>query len=323
MQTDDDLLISIIIPVKNGDHWLEPLFKKLTSQTLYAKSEIIVLDSGSTDRSLEIIGQYPVKLIHIPPKEFNHGETRNVGVRAARGKYVVMTVQDALPFSDEWLQHFVDGFKDDTVAGVCGRQIAPHDQDKNPVRWYRFFSPPELFYIHLNTPEDLLKLTPAGQHAKCGWDNVTASYRRDILLRHPFQRTDFAEDILWAKEMLLKGFTLGHNDHAMVFHYHHQVPEFVLPRYFSVYYFEYRLFKLKPAATESLLRYVLLTVRVLLRETSVSWKDKYKWLIFNIRYRLALGKTIRIFHRALHEGEEALTEAYKQICKIAPQAPKY
>lgn len=323
MEAGEDILISIIIPVKNGDHWLGALFEKLVTQTLYRRSEIIVLDSGSTDRSLEIIGQYPVKLINIPPKEFNHGETRNVGVRAARGKYVVMTVQDALPFSDDWLQHLVDGFKDETVAGVCGRQIAPHDLDKNPVRWYRFFSPPQLIYVQFNRPEDLLKLSPAGQRAKCGWDNVTAAYRRDVLLQHPFFRTDFAEDILWAKEALLKGFTLAHNDYAMVFHYHHQVPEFVLPRYFSVYYFEYQLFKLEPAATESFLRYVLLTVRVLLRETSVSWKDKYKWLIFNIRYRLALGKTIRIFRRALSEGEEALMGEYRKICKTAPQAPKY
>src|SRR6185503_1987399 len=105
MQAGEDILISIVIPVKNGDHWLEALFEKLVTQTLYPQAEIIVLDSGSTDRSLEIIARYPVKLINIPPKEFNHGETRNVGVRAARGKYVVMTVQDALPFSNDWLQH--------------------------------------------------------------------------------------------------------------------------------------------------------------------------------------------------------------------------
>lgn len=322
MQTSDDILISVVIPVKNGDQWLESLLRKLTTQTLYPRAEIIVLDSGSTDRSLEIIAQYPVTLIHIPSGEFNHGETRNVGARAARGKYVVMTVQDALPAADEWLQHLVDGFKDDTVVGVCGRQVAPHDPDKNPVQWYRFFSPPQLTYVHFSRPEDLLKLSPAEQRALCGWDNVTAAYRRDVLLQHPFQRTEFAEDIIWAREMLLKGFTLAFNDRAVVFHYHHPIPAFVLSRYFSVYYFEYQLFRLVPARGKSLLWHVLLTTKILLRESSVSWRDKYKWLLFNIQYRLAMAKTIRIFRRALRKGEEALTGEYRQICKAVPQAPK-
>jgi len=322
MQMKDDILISIVIPVKNGDLWLETLFRKLVTQTLYPRTEIIVLDSGSTDRSLEIIEQYPVKLIHIPPGEFNHGETRNTGARAARGKYVVMTVQDATPTSDEWLQHLIDGFKDETVAGVCGRQIAPHDPDKNPVQWYRFFSPPQLTYVHFSQPEDLLNLSPAEQRTKCGWDNVTAAYRRDLLLQHPFQRTEFAEDIIWAREMLTKGFTLAYNDHAMVFHYHHPIAAFVLPRYFSVYYFEYQLFGLVPIPNKSLLWHALFTMKILLKESSVSWRDKYKWLLFNIRYRLMMAKTIRIFRHALREGEEVLTGKYRQICKTVPQAPK-
>ena len=79
-------------------------------QTLIAQSEIIVIDSGSTDRSLEIVRRYPVRLIEIPASEFNHGSTRNLGVRAAKGEYVVMTVQDALPGSDDWLELFLAGF---------------------------------------------------------------------------------------------------------------------------------------------------------------------------------------------------------------------
>jgi rhamnosyltransferase len=320
---DNPVLFSIVIPVKNGDFWLENLFQKLMEQTLFHQSEIIVLDSGSTDRSLEIISRYPVRLIKIPPGEFNHGDTRNVGAREAKGQYVVMTVQDAVPNSNLWLQYFLDGFASEKVAGVCGQQIVPHDLDKNPVRWFLFFSPPQLLFNHFDKPDDLLNLSPAEQRQKCGWDNVTAAYRRETLLLHPFSRIDFAEDICWAKDTLLKGYTLAHNNHARVYHYHHQIPEYVLPRYFSVYYFEYKIFKLKPKPDESMLRYMLLTIRILLRESSVSWPQKIKWFVFNARYRYALQKTIAIFNKAAAKGDAFLDMQYQQICKKPPQAPKY
>jgi rhamnosyltransferase len=319
---DTEVLFSIIIPVKNGDHWLENLFQKLMQQTLIGQSEIIVIDSGSTDKSLEIIKQYPVKLIQIPSAEFNHGETRNLGAREARGKYVVMTVQDAVPVSNLWLQYFLDGFIDENVAGVSGQQVVPHELDKNPVLWFRPVSTPKISFSFFKTPEDFFRLTPCEQRYKGGWDNVTSAYRRETLLKFPFAKIDFAEDILWSKEMLLRGYTLGVNDNARVFHYHHQLPAFVLPRYFSVYYFEYKIFKLRPE-DKALLKPVLSSIKILLKETSISWPNKFKWFIFNTKYLLALKKTIKIFNTTLDKGEDFLDIEYQKICKKIPQAPKY
>ena len=293
------------------------------SQTLYHQSEIIVIDSGSTDRSIDIINRYPVRLIQIPPAEFNHGDTRNLGARAARGKYIVMTVQDAVPATDQWLQHFVDGFENEKVVGLCGQQVVPHELDKNPVLWFRPVSAPRNTFYHYNTPEDFLRLNISEQRELVGWDNVTSAYRREILLQFPFPRIDFAEDIFWAREMLLKGYTLGHIDEARVFHYHHYKPEFILPRYFSVYYFEHKAFGLNPEPVRSVLRKMLSAARILLRESAVSWPEKYKWLMYNIRYWLALRKTIRTFNNALIKGDSFLDDRYRQICKKAPQALKY
>lgn len=317
-----DLLISVIIPVKNGDFWLGKLFQKLMQQTLIHQTEIIIIDSGSTDKSLDIIKQYPVKLIQVPSHEFNHGATRNLGVQQAKGKYVVMTVQDAIPASDLWLQHLVNGFVDEKVAGVCGQQIVPHELDKNPVLWFRPMSGPQRKFYRFDTPDDFLKLTPLEQRQKVGWDNVTAAYRRDILLKFPFPTIDFAEDISWAREMLLRGYTLANIDEARVAHYHHHLPHFILPRYFSVYYFEYKLFGKRPYTERPILIEILVAAKILLKESKVNWLQKSQWLMFNIRYWLVLRKTIKKFNNALDRGDQFLDAQYQHICKKIPQAPK-
>jgi rhamnosyltransferase len=320
---EKEILISVVIPVKNGDFWLDRLLQGLVKQTLFHQAEIIVIDSGSTDRSLEIIGKYPVRLIRIPAAEFNHGDTRNLGVKEARGKYVVMTVQDAVPASDLWLQHFVDGFKDEKVVALCGQQIVPHEPDKNPVWWFRPVSSPQKTFYHYEDPAAFLRLSPAEQRQKVPWDNVVSAYRREILLQYPFPRTDFAEDIIWAREILVKGRWLGNIDEARVFHYHHYRPEIILPRYFSVYYFEYKTFGLRPQPVLSISKKILSAIKILLKEPSVPWPEKYKWLIYNIRYWKELKKTVEIFNTALDKGESILDDQYREICKKPPQALKY
>lgn len=301
---------------------MEQLFEKLLVQTLFPQSEIIVIDSGSTDKSLDIVKRYPVKLIQIPSHEFNHGETRNLGVREARGKYVVMTVQDAVPASELWLQHLISGFVDEKVAGVCGTQVVPHEPDKNPVLWFRPVSEPQKKFYRYDNPDEFLKLTPLEQREKIAWDNVTAAYRRDLLIKFPFPKIDFAEDIFWAKEILLQGYTLANIDEARVFHYHHHLPHFIPPRYFSVYYFEYKLFGKRPKISRPILIEILVAAKILLKESKVKWFQKFKWLLFNIRYWLVLNKTIKRFNSAVEKGDQFLDIQYQRICYKIPQAPK-
>ena len=320
---DANLLVSVVILVKNGDIWLERLLASLLRQTLFVRSEIIVIDSGSTDRSLEIIGRYPVKLIQIPAGEFNHGRTRNLGVAEAKGEYVVMTVQDAVPASDDWLELLLSGFIDDRVAGVCGQQVVPHEKDKNPVLWFRPVSAHRTWYAHFDRPHDFLHLSPSEQREIVAWDNVTAAYRRSVLLDNLFPPVDFAEDICWARTMLLKGYTLGFVTGALTYHYHHQLPQFIRPRYFSVFYYEFKIFGLRPAIKPSVLYKVLVAGNVLLKESQLTWGERIKWLFFNIRYWLVLSRTVKRFNRAANKGTEVLDREYQKICKKPPQALKY
>lgn len=320
---NESILVSVVIPVKNGDQWLEALLKKLVGQTLFVRAEIIIIDSGSTDGSLEIIRRYPVRLIEIPASEFNHGTTRNLGVREAKGTFVVMTVQDALPAADDWLELLLSGFRDEGVAGVCGRQVVPHEKDKNPVLWYRPVSGHCTWYAHFENSDDFLRLSPAGQREIVEWDNVTAAYRRSALLENPFPATDFAEDIWWARMMLLKGYTLGWVSGAITYHYHHHLPQFILPRYFSVYYYEYKIFGLRPVIHPSVMYRLLVSGKLLLKESKLTWKERARWFVFNIRYWIVVRRTIQRFNLAADGGEKMLDSEYRTICKRPPQALKY
>jgi rhamnosyltransferase len=314
-------LISIVIPVKNGAPWLEKLFQAILRQTLAARTEIIVVDSGSTDESLAIVSRYPVRLLSIDPASFNHGLTRNLGAEAANGEFVVMTVQDALPADVRWLEKLLAGFEDEKVAGVCGQQIVPHDPATNPVQWFRPISAAGHFTYSFPDPASFLSLPPDTRRSVCGWDDVNAMYRRNVLRKLPFRKTTFGEDAQWAMDALLQGYTIVYNYEARVYHYHHEDPGFCFKRTFTELYLSYRMFGAKPAE-KSWLRPMLSATRLLMKEKGIGPLKKFRWLQYNYGLISAYRRAVRDFNTSLAKGESFLDDRHSQLCGIAPQAPK-
>ncbi|MDQ3231704.1 MAG: glycosyltransferase family 2 protein, partial [Pseudobdellovibrionaceae bacterium] len=85
-----ELLVSIVIPVKNGYRYLREVLEAVGGQETDFAFEIVVVDSGSTDGSLEVLKKHNVQLIEINSHEFNHGSTRNLAISKTRGQFVVM-----------------------------------------------------------------------------------------------------------------------------------------------------------------------------------------------------------------------------------------
>ena len=94
---------SIVIPSKNGGALFGLALERIVAQRTPWPFEVVVVDSGSNAQSLEIIRQFSVRLHAIPPQEFNHGRTRDLGASLARGRHLVFLNQDAVPCSDAWL----------------------------------------------------------------------------------------------------------------------------------------------------------------------------------------------------------------------------
>lgn len=93
--------ISIIIPTYNASKYLPDLLKKISAQTVQY-DEIIVIDSSSTDNTIDIAKSYGAEIIVIPKEQFDHALTRNTAAAKAKGNILVFFTQDAMP-ADEFL----------------------------------------------------------------------------------------------------------------------------------------------------------------------------------------------------------------------------
>jgi len=123
-------LSSIILLVKNGERYLEELLDSVFAQRDAGQFEVVAIDSGSGDRSKEILRKFPLQLHEIPPQEFNHGATRNLGAKLAcpDSQYLVYLTQDATPADASWLAHLIRPMQEDPeVGGVFSRHIPRPD----------------------------------------------------------------------------------------------------------------------------------------------------------------------------------------------------
>ena len=219
----DDLAISVVIPVKNGQRYLNSALQRVFSQKINERFEVIIVDSGSTDKTLDIIRRYPARLYCIPEKEFNHGLTRNLGISKACGKYIVLMTQDAIPCDNFWMKNLVDNLKrDQSIAGVYSMQIPrPDAHILTQIRVNRFFAAAKTRReSRIYEIEEYNKLSWDEKHRLCNFDNVSSCIRKDIWKKIPLPKADFGEDIEWSKNVLEKGYKIVYEPNSKVYHSH-------------------------------------------------------------------------------------------------------
>lgn len=314
---ENEILISVVVPVKNGYNSIKDCLEGILKQTLIYRTEIIVVDSGSTDCTAEILKCYPeVKVFEIAPEDFNHGLTRNYGVSLAKGDFVVMTVQDAKPVDNTWLEKMLLHFDDPDVAGVCGLQIVPHHLDKNPHEWFRPVSVPNAKVVQFLSAQQFDCLSPDKKKDFCSWDDVNAMYRRSVLLGYPFQNVTFGEDMLWAKSALRAGFKLIYEPRARVEHYHEVNFDFQYRRTLTVLFFRYKFFGVVNITRFNILDFTKIIYR------NFKYKAPIFWIKYNFSLLFSTMKAQNDFNKALNYGEDCLENLHNTFCSIAPQASR-
>lgn len=319
MPSNKDILISVFIPVKNGAGWIQPCIEHIMQQTCYDRTEIVIVDSGSTDNTLDILKEYPVTVYSIPPHEFNHGSTRNLALQYCRGEYIVMTVQDAKAANEVWLEELLKGFDVTTnVAGVCGMQIVPHETDKNPVEWFRPQSESKVRVYRYDEAQAFDNLTPEEKKNAASWDDVTAMYKKVLLQQLPFEKITYGEDAVWATAALRKGYALAYNPAARVYHYHHENEDYTFKRVLTTSYLRYRLFGVKPVSRQYSLVDNLRLVKTIWTSGPMNNIEKVKWLRYNLSQRKAMQKAFEVFTEALKKGERELENVHEKFCGKPP-----
>ena len=114
---------SILIPAKDEALNIRNCLDSVFSQASNNQFEVIVVDSGSTDGTPEIVESYPVRLYHIPAQEFHHAGTRNYLASLAQGEYLVYLNADAFPTSPNWLNSLTSNFSDSSIGAAYGRHL--------------------------------------------------------------------------------------------------------------------------------------------------------------------------------------------------------
>ena len=273
-------LISVVIPIKNGIDTLRHCLDGIFSQTLADKLEVIAIDSGSTDGTLELLKEYPVRVHNLNPKEFNHGETRNLGVSLSKGTFVVMTVQDAKPASEKWLELMLSHFDNPEVAGVCGQQIVGHDPDKNPLQWFAPAGEAMPRLVQFKETSAFTSLPGKKQHEYCNWDDVNAMYRKSLKEKLPFKKLMFSEDTLWAKDALSQGYTIVYDYRSRVYHYHHQNFKFYFKRTYIILYQNYKFYDYIKFPKNPFVQIPQIVVRMMKKK--FPFAEKMKWIKYNL-----------------------------------------
>ncbi len=310
--------ISIVIPAKNGMPVIRSCLEGIHSQTLAGQTEVIVIDSGSEDGTLEIAREYGARIHQIPPEKFNHGSTRNLGVTLAKGEFVVMTVQDAAFSDNQCLEKMIRHFDDPKVAGVCGQQIVGHDRDKNPLQWFNPQGDPDIIKYRFEDPETFKKLPGKEQHTFCRWDDVIAMYRKEVLEKVPFFHISFGEDTLWAREALSKGYALVYDYSARVYHYHHQDFTFYFRRTFIIHYQTYKFYNYIYYSGYLVRQLGVMTYRIFRKKLSAH--EKWYWWKYNLNIQLARCYATNMFYLiSKFRGMPGIEKTLKKKVGLPPQ----
>jgi glycosyltransferase involved in cell wall biosynthesis len=221
--------ISVVVPTKNAGDDFPFLLKKLKSQKGLCECEIIIVDSGSTDQTLEAAKNEGATIIEIPPETFNHADARNRGAASATGDYVLFLVQDALPMTDKWLWEMARTLEQNKTVAVSCAEYPRSDCD--------------LFYQHLiwshyrtlNLDKDRFLSwdescsSQLGLRSNSQISDIAALIKLDVFNQYKY-KTKFAEDLDLGIRLIKDGHRIGFLYSTRVIHSHNRPAYYFLKR---------------------------------------------------------------------------------------------
>ncbi|MEM9773213.1 MAG: glycosyltransferase [Chloroflexota bacterium] len=207
--------LSIIIRCYNEEEHIGRLLSGIMKQS-EKEVEIIIVDSGSTDQTVNIAKQFPIKLVSIQPEQFSFGRSLNLGCRVANGDILVFASAHVYPVYDDWLAELLAPFQDNSVALVYGCQrgneVTKFSEHQIFARWF----PSESNFKQ--------------EHPFC--NNANVAIRKSLWEELPYdERLTGLEDIAWAKEILARGHLIAYNAKAEIIHVHDETASRVFNRY--------------------------------------------------------------------------------------------
>lgn len=220
--------VSILILTKNEVENVDRCIGTVFEQQTNLRVEVIVVDSGSTDGTLEKLERYPVQLVRIRPSEFHHSRTRNFIAERASGDVLVYLAGDAWPTSPMWLSNLLSCFADPSIGAAYGRHLPkPGCSIERSIALAEFYG-----------SERIVK-NPNKRHGEgfrfYFFSTVNCAMRRTVWeqFRFPEEQRVF-EDLGIARKILLGGWSIVYEPGAAVYHSHDYPASKLFRRYFDL-----------------------------------------------------------------------------------------
>jgi rhamnosyltransferase len=302
--------IAIVIPTRNAGPALEDVLSAIDAQVGAFRPEIVAIDSGSSDGTVERLKHHGGRVLSVAPGAFNHGKTRNDALRQIDGDYAVLLVQDAIPASATWLATLVQPLLDDpSIAGTFARQVPRTSASRVTAHYLAQWvaAAPEPRTVGPLTRDAFDRMSPADRHAACAFDNVCSCIRLRVWNDHPFPATPIGEDLEWARDVLLAGYKLTYVPDAVVEHSHERSIAYELQRTYLVHQRLEALFGFTTVPTiGSLVRSIATTVPANARMAADEPSGRVRAVLRGAALGIAQPLGQYLGARAAREGRELL-----------------
>jgi O-antigen biosynthesis protein len=232
--------VSVVIPVKDGERYLGELLDALARE---GPAETLVIDSGSRDRSRELVRSAGVELLEIEPGEFGHGRTRNLGAERTSGELICFLTQDATPCPG-WMSAYLEAFAlDERVGAAYGPHLPRPDTSPMIARelteFFAGFSEEEeqraTGSSEANAQQSVRLPTIQRPGGPTFLSNVNACYARACWEQIRFREVAYSEDQAFGADLLAAGFSKVYHPGAAVLHAHDYGTLEFMRRYFDEY----------------------------------------------------------------------------------------
>jgi rhamnosyltransferase len=208
-------ICSIVIRAFNEEKHLPRLLEGIRQQSI-KDVEVILVDSGSTDHTIDVAREYAVKIVQIDPQDFSFGWSLNQGIQTASAEIVVLASAHVYPVYPDWLERIIEPFSQADVALAYGKQRGG-DTSK--------FSEHQIFRQWFPDGHQIVQ-----DHPFC--NNANAAIRKTFWENSPYDETlPGLEDLEWANRLMLQGKLIRYIPEAEVIHLHHETPAGVFHRY--------------------------------------------------------------------------------------------